>query len=167
MKRVVGKYNAALAPAYKHGRFDSLLEVADGKALSMVDNTYQSYLNGKGVVLEAELLGVSFKDIALGTGEDEPRIEVIWYDDEKEWEEVYTYKETFVETEERWKYKWVDAKTGEEASQTITVKYQMAYTLDKVAGKLKVISAQIKKQEVEKREGEVKEFKKGLSGHPN
>ena len=168
VKNLVGKYTYALTFAYKDGNFSELVNVSDGKALTMVDNTYQSYFTIAGIVLDAELLGLTFKKIELGSGENEAKIKVEWHEAEKEWREISVHKETFVETEERWKYKWVDKKTGELASPVVTAKYDMRYTIDKVGGSLKVISTEIKKQEVEKEEGKADRWKTvvgGTKGH--
>ncbi|MEE9614188.1 MAG: hypothetical protein V3W31_04440 [Thermodesulfobacteriota bacterium] len=166
VRSLVGRYNSALVTAYKEGDFDRLVKVADGEALSKVDNAYQSYLKGPGIVLDAELLGLKFKEFSLGTGEDESGINVEWHEDEKEWREVYLYKETFVETEERWNYRWVDYRTGETASPVVTARYGVAYTVDRVDGALKVVSAKITSEEVEKEKGAWKEGKDPVAvGH--
>lgn len=152
VRRLVSKYNHAITFAYRDGNFDPLLKVAGGRALTRVDNTYQAYLSSSGIVMDAEILDLKFNSIVLGTGEEESAIEVKWHDDEKEWREIYVYKETLVETEERWKFKWVDRESGSPASPVMTVRYKVAYALDKVEGKMKVVTAVIKEEHVEKTE---------------
>src|SRR3989304_55896 len=74
VKKTVSRHANAVTSAYKEGKFDLLTEVAAGKALQTVDNTYQSYLNGKGMVLDAELIGMTFDDVALGSGKEDVKI---------------------------------------------------------------------------------------------
>ncbi|HBR16142.1 MAG: hypothetical protein A3G39_07800 [Deltaproteobacteria bacterium RIFCSPLOWO2_12_FULL_43_16] len=159
IRRLIGRYNVALVHAYKEGRFDDLREIAADRAFGMVENTYLSYLRGIGVLLDSELLGMELVKMELGSGEDEAKIVAEWSEKEKEWREVYVYKESDIETEERWRYKWIDGKTGEAASPVITVKYRMRYTVDKVDGKLMVISSVIIKETVEKTEGDSDRWK--------
>lgn len=152
VKRLIAKYNNALAIAYKQGNFGPLAEVAAGGSLNMVSNTYESYLNGKGIVMDSELLELVFKDIKPGSGEKDPKIDVVWKEDKKEWQEIYIFKETIVETTEQWRYKWVDVKTGKDAPPIMTVQYDMKYVVDAIDGKLKVMSAEIKEQKILKQE---------------
>lgn len=159
VKTLIGKYNSALAQAYKDGNFDPLIKVADGAALKKADTAYQAYLNAQGIILDSELLELKFENVSLGSGDNESKIKVEWDEKEKEWREIYVYKETFVETEERWKYKWVDKKTGEPASPVVTVKYRMSYTIDRAGDSLKVISSEIKKEDVESMEGSADRWK--------
>ena len=165
VRKVIGKYNSALMPAYKDGNFGQLMEVADGKALTLVTNTYQSFLNGNGIVLDSEVLSVEFEKIELGSGDEEDKIEVAWHEEDKEWREVYVYNETFVDTKEKWHYKWVDKTTGEHASPAMTINYTMSYTLDRVEGRLKVIKTRIVKEEILKSEGESERWKELTMGH--
>ena len=159
VKKTVSRYANAVTSAYKEGKFDLLTEVAAGKALQTVDNTYQSYLNGKGMVLDAELIGMTFEDVALGSGKEDVKIRTEWQEKEKEWREVRVFKETFVNTSERWKYKWVDYKTGELASPVVTASYKVRYTIDIVDGKFKVVLTEIKEENVEKTEGDSDRWK--------
>ena len=159
VKKTVSRYANAVTSAYKEGKFDLLTEVAAGKALQTVDNTYQSYLNGKGMVLDAELIGMTFEDVALGSGKEDVKIRTEWQEKEKEWREVRVFKETFVNTSERWKYKWVDYKTGELASPVVTASYKVRYTIDIVDGKFKVVLTEIKEENVEKTEGDSDKWK--------
>ncbi len=159
VKKTVSRYANAVTSAYKEGKFDLLTEVAAGKALQTVDNTYQSYLNGKGMVLDAELIGMTFDDVALGSGKEGAKIKTEWHEKEKEWREVRVFKETLVNTSERWEYRWVDHKTGELASPVVTVSYKVRYTIDLVDGKFKVVLTEIKEENVEKTEGDNDKWK--------
>lgn len=165
IKNIIGKYNYALAIAYKDGKFGLLQEVASGQAFNIVSHTYESSLNGEGIVLDAELLGMTFKKITLGSGENEPRIDAVWHEREKEWREVYIFEDTFAETTEQWKYKWVNAKTGKIVPPIMTIRYEMAYTLKQKDGKWKVISTEIKEQKIEKSEGGKERDKGSSAGH--
>lgn len=167
LKRLIGKYNVALVHAYKEGRLDDLREIATGRAFSMVESAYLSYLRGDGVLLDSELLGMEFVKMELGSGEDEAKIIVEWSEKEKEWREVYVHKESGIETEERWRYKWINSKRGDAASPVITVKYRMRYTVDRVDGKLMIISSLIMKETIEKTEGDSSRWKNvyGKGGH--
>ena len=160
-KRLIGKYVSALPVAQKEGSFALLTKVADGPPVQKMSNSYQAYLNGQGIVLDAELLGLEFKEIQLGSGENEGEVTSTWYEDELEWREKYIFKETFVSTEERWRYQWVDAETDEPASPLVTAMYTMRYTIDKVGDKLKIISAEIKGQQIVESVGDADRWKGG------
>ena len=160
-KRLIGKYVSALPVAQKEGSFGLLTKVAAGPSVKKMSNSYQAYLNGQGIVLDAELLGLEFKEIQLGSGADEGEIVSKWYEDELEWREKYIFKETVVSTEERWRYKWVDAETEEPASPLVTAMYTMKYTIDKVGDKLMIISAEIKGEHIEDSVGDADKWKQG------
>jgi hypothetical protein len=154
LKSMVVRYNNALMVAYKDGDFTSLVEVAEGNALSIPDNTYNAYLDGMGMVMDSELLGVEFIEVVRGSPMDAPKIEVVWYEEEREWREEYTFKEPSVETKERWRYRWVDKKTGEVIYPARVVDYRMLYILGEEEGKWVVKSSEIKEDKlIEEEEG--------------
>ena len=160
-KRLIGKYVSALPMAQKEGYFGMLTKVAAGPPVREMSNSYQAYLNGQGIVLDAEFLGLKFKEVELGTGEDEGKTVSKWYEDEREWRQEYIFTETFVSTEERWRYQWVDAETEEPASPLVTAMYTMKYTIDKVGDKLKIVSAEIKDEHIEESVGDIDRWREG------
>ena len=162
VKRLIGKYVSALPVAQKEGSFSLLTKVAAGPPVRAMSSSYQAYLTGQGIVLDAELMGLEFKDIQVGSGADEGKIVSKWYEDELEWREEYIFKETFVSTEERWRYQWVDAETNEPASPLVTAMYTMRYTIDKVGDKLKIVSAEIKDEQIEESVGDTDRWKQGM-----
>lgn len=153
IKNVIGRYNQAIMLAYKDGKFGPLTEVADGQALSFVDNLYQANINSKGTVLDSEILELRFKKIEPGSGEDEPRVKAVWHEADKRWQEELVFKEDAAETAEKWRYTWVNAKTGKPASPVMTAEYEMEYKLDVRDGRLKIISAKVVKEKTDKNGG--------------
>ena len=142
-KKVVLRYINAIVPAYKFGEFDLLLNIADGKALSRVDNAYTAYKNGKGVVMDLELVEIEFLSFIEGTGEDGPTIKVVFNEDVKEWQEILVDEDHKVETRERWRYTWYNYKNWTPASPEYFVEYTIEYNINKIGGKYKVLEIKI------------------------
>lgn len=147
-RKVIAKYTAALGPAYRIGDFKALGDVAAYKAFSDIDNSYSAYKNGNGIVLNANLIEMEFKDIVIGSGVDDVKVRVEYVEEDKEWVEVYLVKETVVKTTELWNYMWLDYKTQVPRSPDYTVRYDITYKLDYVGKDLKIIGTSISSETV-------------------
>ncbi len=148
VKKLIAKYVSAIIPAYREGKFGDLAKVASQEVLSKIDNTYSAYKNGQGIILDSMLLEMSFDSVVLGSGEDEPTIKVVYFEEEKTWKELYVATETVVQTKELWKYRWVNIKTLEPASSEYSTRYTMEYKVDYRGDSLKVLEVTILNEEI-------------------
>lgn len=163
VKKVIVRYTDALVEANRYGKFKRLRDVASEEIVARVTNSYLSYVNAEKIALDARFQGIIFDSINHGSGEDDVRVEVTWHSDEKEWREGYVFKETFVETSEKWLFKWIDIETGELASPEINASYKMRYTLDWKDGKMLVMKTEITEEEILSSVGESDRWKKSHS----
>jgi len=147
-RKLVAKYVNYIVPAYREGKLGDFVKVADGQALSMVDNTYNAYKIGGGMVLNAELQEMEFKDVVVGKNLNERSFEVVFDEEKKEWQEIYYTEETLVKTSEVWNYVWLDKKTFIPTSEEYRVSLDIVYTLDYVDEVLKVINVAIEREEI-------------------
>lgn len=149
VKRIVSKYVSFVPAAYRYGDFESLREVAADKALAGVSETYDAFRHGKSIILKSELQSLVFNEIILGTTKENTGVKAIWFEEEKEWKEVFVSENSIVKTSEVWVYNWVNTETGEPASPLIKTEYDITYTLKWAkSGTMKVVSVDVAEETV-------------------
>lgn len=149
LKRIVSKYVAFIPAAYRYGDFESFREVAAGKALEVVSETYDAFRHGNSMILKSELQSLVFNDIVLGTTKENTGVKVEWNEKEKEWKEIFVSGESIVKTTEIWTFNWIDIKTGGPASPIVKSEYDLKYTLKWLDdGTLKVVHVEVEREDV-------------------
>ena len=110
LKTVVARYNDALVSAYKNQFFDSLSEVSVEAEAGKVHALVNSYLQGN-QVMDSELHSMDFKEMKVADNK------------------------ATVRTSEKWSYRWINFRTGEEVEPMRDIHYEMLYHFVKEEGK--------------------------------
>jgi hypothetical protein len=117
IRRLIGMYNRAIVAAYGELNLAPLESVAGEAHVKKVDTIINSYMESD-QVMEADLLGLGFKDIKIESDR------------------------ATVRTFEDWQYQWVNVKTGEIIEPMKDIHYEMIYHLVRNEGKWLVESLQ-------------------------
>lgn len=110
IKKAVARYNDAVTIGYKELNIEPLKDIAGKERVGKVEAFISAYL-GSGLVMEAELHGIDFKEIKIEGDK------------------------AGVKTVEDWSYSWIDYKTRKTAVPRKDVRYTIFYALSKKDGR--------------------------------